>query len=68
MGKRKGEKRRGEELSVIFDEEFGVLFETEAQDFGEFAKVFAVEGLQRTRKTWSWSVVGFVDGGMESER
>jgi hypothetical protein len=26
MGERKSEKRRGKELSFIFDEEFGVLF------------------------------------------
>lgn len=43
MGKRKGEERGGKKLPVVFDEEFGILFETEAQDFGEFAKVFAVE-------------------------
>jgi hypothetical protein len=30
LGKRKSEKRRGEELPFIFDEEFGILFEAEA--------------------------------------
>lgn len=63
MGERKGEKRRGEELSVIFDKEFGILFETEAQDIREFAKVFVVERFQGTGEVGSGTVVG-----MEGER
>lgn len=67
MGERKSEKRRGEELSIVFDEEFGILFETETQDFGEFAAVFVVERFSGTGEIGSWAVVGLVDR-MEVER
>jgi hypothetical protein len=67
MGERESEKRRSTQLSLVFDEEFGLLFKAEAQDFGEFAAVFVVERFSGTGEIRSWAIVWLVDR-MEGER